>query len=337
MEPLIDHTGLVGERPDELLATLVNPLHHLRSVDDDRPDVDVQTIWSTLRIMRSAIRDLREIRTLRDLLDATPAALCRLGFDRAMVSRVEESTWVVERFYSDKDTEWAAQITAFAQQAPQRLSPSLFETEMVRRKAPVLVKEAQRDIRVSRPMAEVTQSNSYVAAPIMPDGKVIGFLHADRYHQDREVNTFDLEVLSYFSELFGQILERTLLLERLDSLRDSVGTLTDALNGTVTDCRRAAIDMSPAGTPTPSSFNVSLQAATTSLRSASSATAAPDTVLTARELEVLELMATGDTNARIATRLVISEGTVKSHVKHILRKLGAANRAEAVCRWLQRA
>ena len=336
MEPLIDHTALVLDRPDDARAELMNPSHHLRSVDGARADVDVQTIWSTLRIMRSAIRDLREIRTLRDLLDATPAALCRLGFDRAMVSRVEDSTWVVERFYSETDTEWAAQITAFAQQAPQRLSPSLFETDMVRRRTPVLVTEAQRDIRVSRPLAEVTQSNSYVAAPIMPDGRVIGFLHADRYHQDRQVSAFDLEVLSYFSELFGQILERTLLLERLDSLRDSVGTLTDALNGTVTDCRRAAIDMSPVGGQSTSAFNASLQNATLTMRNSSSATPAPDTVLTARELEVLELMATGDTNARIATRLVISEGTVKSHVKHILRKLGAANRAEAVCRWLQR-
>jgi DNA-binding NarL/FixJ family response regulator len=56
--------------------------------------------------------------------------------------------------------------------------------------------------------------------------------------------------------------------------------------------------------------------------------------LTRREVEVLRLMAAGDTNGRIARRLVISEGTVKSHVKHILRKLGAANRAEAVSRWL---
>lgn len=46
-------------------------------------------------------------------------------------------------------------------------------------------------------------------------------------------------------------------------------------------------------------------------------------------------MGAGHTNARIARRLVISEGTVKSHVKHILRKLGAANRAEAVARWLR--
>jgi DNA-binding NarL/FixJ family response regulator len=45
-------------------------------------------------------------------------------------------------------------------------------------------------------------------------------------------------------------------------------------------------------------------------------------------------MAAGDTNTRIATRLVLSEGTVKTHVRSILRKLGAANRAEAVTRWL---
>jgi hypothetical protein len=45
-------------------------------------------------------------------------------------------------------------------------------------------------------------------------------------------------------------------------------------------------------------------------------------------------MASGKTNAGIATRLVVSEGTVKSHVKHILRKLAAANRAEAVSVYL---
>jgi DNA-binding NarL/FixJ family response regulator len=60
-----------------------------------------------------------------------------------------------------------------------------------------------------------------------------------------------------------------------------------------------------------------------------------DSRLTRRGIEVLELMAAGDTNARIARRLVLSEGTVKSHVKNILRKLGAANRAEALSQWLR--
>lgn len=50
-------------------------------------------------------------------------------------------------------------------------------------------------------------------------------------------------------------------------------------------------------------------------------------------MDVLRLLASGSTNTRIAHRLVISESTVKSHVKSILRKLGASNRAEAVARW----
>jgi DNA-binding NarL/FixJ family response regulator len=45
---------------------------------------------------------------------------------------------------------------------------------------------------------------------------------------------------------------------------------------------------------------------------------------------VVELMARGASNGDIASELVIAEGTVKSHVKHILRKLHAANRAQAV-------
>ena len=60
-----------------------------------------------------------------------------------------------------------------------------------------------------------------------------------------------------------------------------------------------------------------------------------DGLLTRREREVLDLMTSGATNTRIAEQLVISEGTVKSHVKHILRKLRATNRAEAVARYLQ--
>jgi DNA-binding NarL/FixJ family response regulator len=59
------------------------------------------------------------------------------------------------------------------------------------------------------------------------------------------------------------------------------------------------------------------------------------TGLTRREIEVLEWMARGETNGRIARRLSITEGTVKTHVQAILRKLGAANRAEAVSMWVQ--
>jgi LuxR family transcriptional regulator, maltose regulon positive regulatory protein len=54
--------------------------------------------------------------------------------------------------------------------------------------------------------------------------------------------------------------------------------------------------------------------------------------LTTRELQVLALLAAGRSNQRIAHELVVSLDTVKKHVTHVLGKLGAANRTEAVAR-----
>jgi ATP/maltotriose-dependent transcriptional regulator MalT len=57
-----------------------------------------------------------------------------------------------------------------------------------------------------------------------------------------------------------------------------------------------------------------------------------DDPLSERELEVLELLASGHTNAEIARALFVAIGTVKSHTGNIYRKLDAKNRVEALGR-----
>src|SRR5262249_23930824 len=60
------------------------------------------------------------------------------------------------------------------------------------------------------------------------------------------------------------------------------------------------------------------------------------TELTARELEVLKLVAQGKSNKLVAAELSISEGTVKIHVNNILSKLGCSDRTHAATFALQK-
>ena len=55
-----------------------------------------------------------------------------------------------------------------------------------------------------------------------------------------------------------------------------------------------------------------------------------ETTLTARELEVLRVIAAGGTNRSAAQRLMVSEATVKTHLLHAYEKLGVGDRAAAV-------
>lgn len=58
--------------------------------------------------------------------------------------------------------------------------------------------------------------------------------------------------------------------------------------------------------------------------------AQPETALSARELEILQALATGQSNKQIAKALFISEATVKTHLIHIYQKLGVDTRTAAV-------
>jgi LuxR family transcriptional regulator, regulator of acetate metabolism len=278
--------------------------------------------------VQDALGRLHGMTSVSQLIDRIPEEACRLGFDRAMISRVHGSLWVPEAVHVGGDPGWAREILRVGRDEAQLLNHMILETEMVRRRGPLLVPDAQTDPRVHPALAAETLSRSYVAAPIMPEGQVIGFLHADCYLRRRHVDEFCRDVLWMFAQGVGCAFERTVLSERLHALRATVGRMTVDITKVTDELVDAEVQVARTDRE-----NVAEARSGAAMFAAGHSPA--DSALTRREIEVLRLMATGETNAGIAARLIISEGTVKSHVKHILRKLGAANRAEAVCRYLR--
>jgi DNA-binding CsgD family transcriptional regulator len=191
---------------------------------------------------------------------------------------------------------------------------------MMRERRPVLVIDAP-ERRTPEGLAEAVWATSYVAAPVVCLDGVWGFFLADRHGSGRAVSPRDRDRLWAFAEGCSYALDRAALLARLGAEREELRYLVavaEAALGRLADARV------PAGGEEDG-------------RDASVAGRRHRAVdgLTRRELEVLGMLAEGMTNAAIAGSLVISEGTVKSHVKQILRKMRVANRAEAVSRYLQ--
>jgi DNA-binding CsgD family transcriptional regulator len=173
----------------------------------------------------------------------------------------------------------------------------------------------------------VTKTQGYVAAPVLACDRVIGFLHADQYLGYKRISDdFSRDILSMLAEGIGYAVERMVFQQRLEALRGRLSEYTRHVNDLVATCADADIDLSP--TSGEHAETASPGTAAALIGQLDSRVAASP--LTRRELEILRHMASGATNAQIATRLVLSEGTVKSHVKHILRKLAASNRAQAV-------
>jgi DNA-binding CsgD family transcriptional regulator len=269
---------------------------------------------------------LRECAGPQELIEAAPRELLETcGFTRAMVSRVRGSLWVPEVLAIAEGVDPEEEgFQQFAREAEIPLAHLLMETEMVRRRIPVLVADPNAHPRTFKPIVEASRSTSYVAAPIMPTTRVIGFFHADRFGQELPVSPEDRDNLWVFSEHFGLLYERSVLVERLEGQRTHLHEILAKAVKTIDEVCDAEIRLARNERVTePAPANT-----------AGGARSPANMLLSAREREVLELMASGATNNQIARELVLSEGTVKSHVKRILRKLRVDSRAAAVARYL---
>jgi DNA-binding CsgD family transcriptional regulator len=277
--------------------------------------------------LREAFVGLRDARTLDQLTRKTVTYACRgCGFDRALLMAVHGSEIVIESAHCVQDEAWAPGLIRRAGKDVLILDAGSIEAEVVRRGIPVLIADADNDRSlISRLLGHERRAGS-VTVPIMPEGSVVAILYADRAHSGPPVGAIDRDLLSTFAEGVGYALERTVLRERQGLQQGNVSTLMNAAGQMLNQLTAARIDLvSPGEELTPAAL---------SAERLGDADLLPHAHLTPREKEVLSLLAAGESNTTIASRLVISEGTVKSHVKHILRKLGAKNRAEAVSRYL---
>lgn len=246
--------------------------------------------------------------SVQELLSAAPEIACQLGFDRVLLSRVEDDTWHAELMFILGDPVWAAEIVDAGRKKPHPLAEAHNEAKMVANRTPILV----TGVRYSddgrwgnQLMVEASRTRSYVAAPIVASNHVIGMLHADCYGERRDVDELDRDLLGAFTQMLSLVLERAAGARPKPSLRlqqDDGQPFEELVIRT--------------GRPPADPLIESL---------------------TPREFEVLRLLAAGCTNTAIARELSIADDTAKQHVKHILRKLQAGNRSAAVARYFRAA
>lgn len=289
-------------------------------------------------VLDRALSDLRSERDPDVLLDqVSQAILDACGFDRVLVSRVDGDTWRPWRSRAREVRPEEATFADWLREAPTlHLDPRIREGESVGRRQAVIVFPDDEADRMARPFVRARPGSpgrrpggSYVAAPLAPSDDVVGLIHAD--YVDRDVTQLDREILAAFARAFDQIYERAVLLWRLHNERTLIAESLDHVQRVLAEVASTEIALvHRAEEAVTRRTDAGLSAV-----NRASATSELAAVLTGRELEVLAQMATGATNDRIAQELSISRDTVKSHVTHILRKLGAENRGEAIAHYLR--
>jgi LuxR family transcriptional regulator, regulator of acetate metabolism len=241
-----------------------------------------------------------------------------VGFARAALFSLRDHALVAESVHARGAPDEGGRLLKCLAEAPAPLRPALHESEVLRRRMTLLVEDAVGDAQA---MAPLPGTRSYVVAPVICEAHAVTLVHADHGPHGPAVTEVDRMALWAFAEGLGYALERCVLEERLRRHSNQVLALVRSTEASVEELISPALALPSAVPRMPRSEAASM----------------PERerleMLTRREREVLAMLAEGDTNARIAKRLVVSEDTVKTHVKHILRKLAVRNRSQAVSRY----
>jgi DNA-binding CsgD family transcriptional regulator/GAF domain-containing protein len=324
----VDHLTYLETSGEDATAELRSILEELRALGSEAAEHDFGLHARRLTDTSAALRRLGATSTSAQLVDhACEQLVHRCGFARAVLSRVDSETWRPWMAHFTGQVADASWFTDWVDR-PIPLDDLVLETQVFTEHRPAAVADTGSS-RVYRPIiVDAGRSTSYVVAPVVLGDEVVGFFHADHSPAQRRSGLVDRDVLWTFAQGFSLAYERLMLAERLQAQRERIHKVLGSAEALLSLPNPALELALMPGESNP------LPAGRPAMNDAGAASRLPHEELTDREGDVLRLLAVGATNAQIADQLVVSESTVKSHVRHILRKLGAVNRAQAISRYL---
>ena len=304
--------------PTDDVATTAEILISILRLQCDLLDYDLARRVKSMSEIRQALGYLRGLPPHK-MIHAAPEVLSReFDFARTMISTVRGSLWLPRHLHIEEENSdpHGRRFLEYVIDRHIQLADAPLETELVRKRCGVFAPSPMDDKRVFKAIMEASGCFGYIGAPITVQGRAIGILHADRPEPHGIVTMDHLEQLEAFAECLSVAFESAALEEKAAQQRLEVDNLC------------ANVDELLGRSPRPELWSVPGAV----LRHDAFGRRDQTTVaeLTSREREIMSHVATGATNGQIARCLVISEGTVKSHLKHIAKKLNTSSRAAAV-------
>ncbi|MFZ2049514.1 MAG: helix-turn-helix transcriptional regulator [Solirubrobacteraceae bacterium] len=266
--------------------------------------------------VEEAIQRIGEIGSSAGILDRAAEELGAVTcFRRILISELADALLIPRRLWSRDEDDTAAALRAELGKLAIPLAYPLIEAEIAASpQQPAVVVQA-KEPRSPAKLRTLLRWDTYVVCAISLQDRAIGFLHAQLSCVSDVDYALDPHLLASYADGLARAFERASLREMLERHRHELRSAVVWMSGELAE----PADREP-WRP----------------REAADPTGEPGAdLLTPRETEVLGLLGRGQTNASIASSLMISESTVKFHVKNILLKLGAKSRADAVARYIR--
>ncbi len=297
-------------------ATVQRTLVELLALERELVEADYVRRSDARERVADAVRRLGEVGSPQGILERAAEELGTSSeFGRVLIGEVRSAGLHARSLWSDGDPDGAAATLEELRRAPVPLEYPTIEDEVARRPRTEIVDARAARSRAAPRLTEVLGWEEYVITALVVQGNTVGLMHADAGPASggRALDPLDAEIAARYAEGVTGVFERAVLRDMLQlhhhELRSGVEWMSARLSQLASSGGGDGVAVTDG--PDPSGAEA----------------------LTARELDVLRLLARGQTNLEIAQALVVREGTIKYHVKNILRKLVATSRADAVSRY----